>query len=227
MNRTPGPAGLNLKSDLNSTALRPCSGYRSCPWSQQIAWEKPGRRQWRRAWAQGQLGIGRLRRNPASCRVSTPWGPPRAGVPSSDCGQDEPRPPGQVRRSGLRTKWTANISCGDDKTRFFFLEQQELSWWSRGWESMFPTREAWVQPLVRGRLGPDCCNQDRAQHNKWFLITLKNVLNKKATKQPRPGQAAVNVRSGLTSETAKGKRYQLPCDTLQGTYILGGKELKF
>lgn len=92
---------------------------------------------------------------------------------------------------------------------------------------MFPMREAWVQPLVRGRLGPDCCNQDLPQQNKWFLITLKNVLNKKATKQPRPGQAAVNVRSSLTFETAKGKRYQLPCDALQGTYILGGKELKF
>lgn len=42
VNRTPGPAGLNLKSDLNSTALRPCCGDRSCMWSRRVTWEKPG-----------------------------------------------------------------------------------------------------------------------------------------------------------------------------------------
>lgn len=90
------------------------------------------------------LGLGVLGQTGLLQEVSTPWEPPERVMPSSDCGQDEPRPPGQVRRSGVTHRVDpANISCGDDKTRFF-LEQQELSWWSRGWESMFPTREAWV-----------------------------------------------------------------------------------
>lgn len=168
--KTPGPAGLNLKSDLNSTALRPCSGYRSCLWSQRITWEKPGRCQWRRAWAQGQLRIGRPGPNPA------PTG----------CGLlqrfDSPGPP-HSRRALLglwaRRSKTTHVKCAGlgyaqsgqqilvvEMTKIFFLKQQELPWWPSGWEPVFPAREAWVQSLVGKRPGPACCTQDLAPPNK-------------------------------------------------------------
>ena len=78
--RNAGTRRPEFKSDLNSTAPRPCCGYSSCKWPRRVTWEKPGSCQRRRVWAQGQLGIGVLDRTrgptgEVSCRVSTPRGP--------------------------------------------------------------------------------------------------------------------------------------------------------
>ena len=121
----------------------------------------PGAAQDRASWT--EPGPHRLR-PPAAFRL--PGAPAQQACPPRTLGkmnQDHAR---QVRRSGLCTKWTANISCGDDNNNFFFLKQQELPWRSSGWEPMFPAQEAWVQSLVGERPGPACCKQDLAPPNK-------------------------------------------------------------
>ena len=75
----------------------------------------PGAAQDRASWT--EPGPHRLR-PPAAFRL--PRAPAQQACPPRTLGkmnQDHAR---QVRRSGLCTKWTANISCGDDNNNFFF-----------------------------------------------------------------------------------------------------------
>lgn len=161
VNRTPGPAGLNFKSDLNSTALRPCCGDRSCMWSRRVTWEKPGGVSGGGCGPRDSSGSGILDRTrspqvrpPAGFRP--PQGPAERACPPRTVGkmnQDHPR---QVCRPGLRTKWTANISCEDDKKNVFKATGTSLV--AQWLGTRVPDAAARAQSLVGDSRGPACCN---------------------------------------------------------------------
>ena len=115
----------------------------------------PGTAQDRASWT--EPGPHRLR-PPAAFRL--PRAPAQQACPPRTLGKMKQDHARQVCRSGLCTKWTANISCGDDKNIFFKATGASLvAQWlgarvpSAGGLGSIPGREMTRSCVLHPRLG--------------------------------------------------------------------------